>query len=78
MKIICFLLGHKKEVQEDQKTVVCIRCNNKLSVWKKGYAEIGIELEKRYNGLLGFMTNPMNWVPLVVLFIVFKLLTELR
>ena len=78
MNPICFLLGHKKKVQEDQKTVVCTRCNKKVGFWKKGYAEMGISLERRYNGLLGFMTEPTNWITLIVLFIAFKLLMELK
>jgi len=78
MNPICFILGHKKKVKEDQKTVVCTRCNNKLSVWKKGYAEIGIGLEERYNGLLGSIKEPTNWIPFIVIFIGIKLLMEMR
>lgn len=75
MGIKCFLLGHKSAVQKDDKTTICRRCGYK-QFWKKGYAEIGLSFTRRSNGLLGFLSEPTNWIPFIVIAIAIMILKE--
>ena len=72
----CFLIGHKKEVQTDDKTTICKRCGYK-QLWKKGYAEFAISFTQRTNGILGFLSCPTNWIPFIVIGIGIKLLIDI-
>ena len=72
----CFLLGHRSDVQKDDKTTICKRCGYK-QLWRKGYAEYGLHFTRGTNGVLGVITNPMLWIPIFVLGLAIKLLIDI-
>lgn len=72
----CFLLGHKSDVQKDDKTTICRRCGYK-QLWRKGYAEYGLHFTRGTNGVLGFISDPMKWLPIIVLGMLIIMLKEI-